>query len=151
MPSIFETMRSYFEQDDWTTTEAGDGEALSMGFQGDNGKWRCYAQAREDANQFIFYSVAPISVVAALRPVMAEFLACANYGLVIGNFEMDFSDGEVRYKTSIDVEYDRISPGLVQGCVYPNVLTMDKYLRGIMAVASGAVDVDDAIALVEGS
>jgi hypothetical protein len=29
--------------------------------------------------------------------------------MIIGNFEMDFEDGEIRYKTSIDVEDDSLS------------------------------------------
>ena len=39
-----------------------------------------------------------------MRVPMAEFLTRANYGLRIGNFEMDFEDGEVRYKSSVDFE-----------------------------------------------
>jgi len=30
----------------------------------------------------------------------AEFIARANYDMILGNFELDFHDGEVRYKTS---------------------------------------------------
>lgn len=48
------------------------------------------------------------------RLALAEFLTRANYGLFIGNFEMDWQDGEVRYKTSIDVAGDRLSTALVQ-------------------------------------
>ena len=33
---------------------------------------------------------------------MAEFLTRANYGIMIGNFEMDFNDGEVRYKGALE-------------------------------------------------
>ena len=65
---------------------------------------------------------------------VAEFITRANYGLIIGNFELDFSDGEIRYKTSLDVEGDRLSQALIKQLVYTNVLTMDQYLPGILAV-----------------
>ncbi len=81
---------------------------------------------------------------------MAEFLTRANYGLVIGNFEMDFGDGEVRYKTSIDVEGDRLTSALIKQMVYINVLMMDRYLPGIMKVAFGNADPARAIAEIEG-
>ena len=32
-----------------------------------------------------------------MRPAAAEFVARANFGMVIGNFELDMRDGEVRY------------------------------------------------------
>ena len=31
------------------------------------------------------------------RQDIAEYLTRANYGMVMGNFEMDYSDGEIRY------------------------------------------------------
>ena len=37
---------------------------------------------------------------------IAEFLTRTNYSMIIGNFELDFADGEIRYKTSIDVQGD---------------------------------------------
>ena len=81
---------------------------------------------------------------------MAEFLTRANYGLIIGNFEMDLTDGEVRYKTGIDVEGDRLSAALVKNLVYANVLTMDQYLPGIMRLIYADVSPAEAIVQVEG-
>jgi hypothetical protein len=68
---------------------------------------------------------------------MAEFLTRANFGLTIGNFEMDFSDGELHYKTAIDVTGDRLSLPLVENLVQANLVIMDKYLPGIVAVIGG--------------
>ena len=69
--------------------------------------------------------------------------------MVIGNFELDFSDGEIRYKTSLDVEGDRLSNALIKQTVYLNVLTMDKYLPALVAVINNELSVDNAIAAVE--
>jgi hypothetical protein len=70
--------------------------------------------------------------------------------MIIGNFEMDFEDGEIRYKTSIDVEGDSLSSALIKRLVYANVMMMDAYLPGIMSVIYGDVEPKDAIAQVEG-
>ena len=58
-----------------------------------------------------------------------KFLIRANYGMMIGNFEMDFTDGEIHYKTSIDVEGDKLSSALIKRLVYANVMMMDEYLH----------------------
>jgi hypothetical protein len=57
--------------------------------------------------------------------------------MTIGNFELDYTDGEIRYKTSIDVTGDRLTAALIQRLVYINVTMMDEYLPGIQAVLAG--------------
>jgi len=106
------------------------------------------SQGRAPAVRFL-YSICPIRAPEDKRPAVAEFLTRANYGLLIGNFEMDFEDGEIRYKTSIDVEGDRLSPALLRQLTYANVVTMDRYLPGIMSVIYGNVTPVEAIAQIE--
>ena len=69
--------------------------------------------------------------------------------MIMGNFEFDFTIGEIRYKTSIDVEGDNLSFALVKQMVYANVMMMDEYLPGIIAVVEGKLSPQEAIALIE--
>jgi hypothetical protein len=147
---IFNAIVEFFEEDEWDFHWVKGMPVLSMGFNGKNGKWLCYAQAREDQQQFVFYSVCPINVPGNRRQSVAEFITRANYGMIIGNFEMDFNDGEVRYKTSIDVEGDSLRPPLIKQMVYANVIIMDRYLPGIMAVIYGNRSPEEEIFQVEG-
>jgi hypothetical protein len=57
---------------------------------------------------------------------IAEFLTRANYGMTISNFDLDFADREIRYKTSIDVQGDFLSFELIKQLVYANVTMMDE-------------------------
>jgi len=150
MPQILEAIISFFTEDEWPFFQVEGEPALRTGFEGDSGQWVCYAQAREEQGQVSFYSVCPVSVPEERRLPMAEFLTRANYGLIIGNFELDLSDGEIRYKTSIDVEEDRLSVALIRSLVYANVLTMDRYLPGIVSIICGEMSPARAIVQVEG-
>jgi hypothetical protein len=94
----------------------------------------------------VFYSVCPLAAPESKRTAIAEFIARANYGMLIGNFELDFTDGEIRYKTSIDVQGDFLSFELIKQLVYANVTMMDEYLPGIMSVIDSDVSPVDAIA-----
>ena len=78
------------------------------------------------------------------------FCVVAIFGLLIGNFEMDMSDGEVRFKTSIDVEGDRLSTALLRRLVDLNLEMMDKYLPGLHAVIEEGTPPVSAIAAIEG-
>lgn len=150
MGAVYDAMVRFFREDDWKFEQVEGKPILRMGFAGDNGKWTCMARAIEDAQQFIFYSIAPANVPEDKRREMAEFITRANYGMRIGNFEMDFSDGELRYKSSIDGEDDRLSAPLVKHMVYPNVLMMDKYLPGILGILYGNKTAQQAIEEIEG-
>ncbi len=148
--SVFDAMVQFFKDDDWNFRQLEGKPILQMGFSGDNGSWACYARARDEQEQFIFYSIMETKVPEDKRQAIAEFITRANYGMVIGNFEMDFSDGEVRYKTSIDVEGGELTTTMFKNLVYPNVRMMDRYLPGIMRVIYGGATPEEAIQEIEG-
>ena len=148
--TIFDTMVRFFKEDEWKFQQLEDRPILQLGFSGRNGSWMCYAQAKNEQERFLFYSVLETKAVPERRVALSEFLTRANYGLVLGNFEMDFSDGEIRYKTSIDVEGGQLTTQMVKTLVYTNVLMMDKYLPGIMSVLYASVPPEQALAAVEG-
>ncbi|NES67194.1 MAG: YbjN domain-containing protein [Okeania sp. SIO2D1] len=147
--SILATIIAYFTKDDWTFTKLQGQSVLQMAYQGQNGLWNCYAQARETEEQFVFYSIYPELVSEEKRLAMAELLTRINYGLIIGNFEMDFNDGEIRYKTSIGVEGNILTHQIIKRLVYANVAIIDYYLPGIRAVMDGNISPEEAIALIE--
>jgi hypothetical protein len=147
--TIFQAIVNFFKEDNWLFVQIKGQSALRLAFEGKNGKCDCYAQARETQQQFIFYSVCPVKVPKLKREAIGEFINRANYSMIIGNFELNFADGEIRYKTSIDVEGDRLTSALIKRLVYANVMMMDEYLPGIMSVIDRDVSPVEAIAQIE--
>ena len=148
-PSIFDVVINFFKEEEWQFQIIQEQPTLRLAFQGKNGKWDCYAKAREQQQQFVFYSICPLNAPENKRLAITEFITRANYGMIMGNFEFDFTSGEIRYKTGIDVEGDRLSFALIKQIVYANVMMMDEYLPGIMAVIGGEVEVKEAILQIE--
>lgn len=126
MGELFDIAYKYFTDDEWYFVQLDSRPVLQMSYQGSNGKWTCYADANDEKHTFCFYSVCPINIPEEFRQSAAEYIARANYGLRIGNFELDFNDGEVRFKTSIDVENDRLVAPLIGNLVAANLWTMDR-------------------------
>lgn len=145
----FDTLGKFLEDDGWFPQQLEGNYMYRVGFSGKNGQVICYAQVRVDLEQLLFYVVAPAKAPEAARVAVAEFITRANYGLRIGNFEMDFSDGEVRYKSSIDFENNSLTASLIKNVIYPAVQTMDHYLPGLMAVIYGGKSAADAVAEIE--
>ena len=148
---MHDTVRRFFDEDDWHYDEILERKVLAVAYGGTNGSFTCLAQSRDDIDQFLFYCLLPTKVPPERRDEVARFLTRANYGMRVGNFEMDFADGEVRYKASVDVEDDRLSAALVRNVVYAAVMTMDRYQPGIMLVVYGNVEALDAIDRIEGN
>jgi hypothetical protein len=160
MGTIYDVMEAFFKQDEWPATKLENQPAMSMNFLGKNGRWSCYTRVEEEKQIILFYSYCPVKAPEEKRPILADFLTRANYGLYIGNFEMDYNDGEVRFKTSLDVEGNKsvaeegkepteLSFALMKRLVYDNVGVMDKYLPGVMSVIYGGASPTEAIAKVE--
>ena len=146
----FTTLGQFLEEDEWYPQPLEGRTVYVTYFAGRNGELHCYAQVRVELEQFLFYAVAPVKVPADMRPAVAEFLTRANYGLRIGNFEMDYSDGEVRFKSSLDFEGEALTFNWIRHAIYPAVQTMDEYLPGLMKVVYGGKTPEEAIREIEG-
>jgi hypothetical protein len=146
---IFAAMVNFFKEDNWHYVQLQGQSVLRLAFEGKNGKYDCYAQAIEEQQQFIFYSIGSIKIPKSKRRGIGEFLSRANYGMIIGNFELNFDNGEIRYKTSTNVKNHSLDADTIRPLVYTNVKMIDKYLPGIIAVAKSGMSPAEAIAQIE--
>ncbi len=149
MGTILEAVKIFLEEDKWPYNQLNGKTVYRTAFEGDNGSITCYIQEREEQQQLVIYSLFPVRVPDALLPQIAEFTTRVNYGMVIGNFELDYTDGEVRYKTSVDTEDSEIQQAVIRHLIYANVLTMDRYFSGLMRVIYAGVSALDAITEIE--
>ena len=145
----FETLQDFLEEDGWHPRRIEGKLSFTMGYTGENGDLRCFITIVPDVEELLFYAVAPVRVPEAVRPSVAEFITRANYGMRIGNFEMDFADGEVRYKSSLNFMEEELTAGYIRNAIYPAVRTMDRYLLGILRVSFGGVTPFEAIEEIE--
>ncbi|WP_427159631.1 YbjN domain-containing protein [Aliinostoc sp. HNIBRCY26] len=149
--SILEDVISFLTTNNWSFSQHKTEHLLKIGYQGENGEWLCTVKTREQHRQVIFYSSFPVNVPENKRVAVAEFLTRANYNLIVGNFEMDWHDGEVRYKTyGIDAEGSGLSHDLIGQLIFANIMIMDRYLPGIMSVIYANVSPEAALMQVEG-
>jgi hypothetical protein len=149
MGKIFGAVCKFFEQNGWKFDQLPTREILRMGFQGEHGEWICFAQVREKQQQFVFYSRPAFQVPEEHRTAVSELFTRANYGMIVGNFELDFDDGEVRFKTSIDIEGGELLPEFIRNIVGTNITMMDRYLPAIQGVASGDRSPSEALDEIE--
>jgi hypothetical protein len=94
----------------------------------------------EQSETVCYYGVLPLLVPASERVKVAELLTRINFCARLGNFEMDWADGQVRYRYGIDVEYGALTPGMARLAIarIPKFcdLCLDAVLRVIYANSS---------------
>ena len=91
----------------------------------------------------------PVNATSDKMAQVAEFITRANRGMRIGNFELDFDDGEVRYKTSLDVEGGDLTSKMIDNLLRANLTTIDRYFAGMMELIYGEKSAVDIIRRIE--
>jgi hypothetical protein len=150
MPTpVADAVHAFFASEDWPTADAGD-DVIETAFEGSSTVWPLRVHVFEEDVRAVFVSAFPAPIAEEHRAAVGELCNRANFGLAIGNFELDVDGGEVRFRTSIDVEGATPTPELVRNAVVANVLTMDRYVPALLAVLEGTAPADAVEDVEEG-
>lgn len=84
------------------------------------------------------------------RKEVAEYLTRANYGMNLGNFEMDMRDGAIRYKVAIDCNHCQLSPQMIEDSLDSPIIVFQRYGDEMIKVMMGMESAEEAIKIVEG-
>jgi hypothetical protein len=141
--------QDYLERAGWDVERHPDEALLRTVTESRDGTWTCYVRAREPEQQLVFYSVHPRSAPPARRADIGEFLHRVNYGTIVGNFELDCDDGEIRFKTSIDAEGEALTDVQLEKLATFNVRSMSQYLPLVDAVIDGTATPCEAMEQVD--
>jgi hypothetical protein len=135
--SLLRELKTRFDENDWPYSEVLGLPVLVSDLAGPLGVWKFYAQVVDAQKVILLFSVCPLRVPRERRSEASLFLTHANHGLVAGNFELDFDDGEIRYKTVLQSHDGGIDRATLRSAVRANGLAMETYLPGIGAVITG--------------
>jgi Zn ribbon nucleic-acid-binding protein len=134
---LLEELKRAFTENGWPYSEVRGAPVLLADLSGPAGRWSFYAQAVEEKDLILLYSICPQRVPEGRRFEVSHFLTRANYGLAAGNFELDFEDGEVRYKTALHVHGEELDGLTLKRLVRSNGIAVETYLPGIASVIAG--------------
>lgn len=110
-----------------------------------NGELIAYLHLRDESSKLIFYIMAPINVAESERVLVAEFITRLNEELLVGNFEMDYGDGEVRYKRSLSFKDVELTELMIYNVVYPSSEIMYTYFPTLLTVIGGGLSPQEAL------
>ena len=99
-------------------------------------------------DEIVVYGMCPIGADhtdSNMMAQMAEFLCRANYGLKNGCFELDFRDGEIRYKSFIDCEDVMPSTEVIKNSIHCIAVMFKRYAPGIADIIFANCTAKEAI------
>lgn len=98
----------------------------------------------------LFCTILPLNIPEKHRQAVTEYITRVNYSLLLGNFQLDLSDGELSYKTVGVLEPE---PGLPDEVIirltYVGFNMFDAYLPGVFAILYGGKSAAEAFADAE--
>lgn len=148
-----EVVKKYFDENDWhyQMTEHEEATFFEGGVNtGDKCKFNAFRFrliVDDDYAQVFF--VLPISAKGKLAEV-AEYITRINYTLKRGRFDMDYSDGEVRFHHGISMIGVLANPDvLLSELMILGGMVMSRYAEGVAKIVYGSVDPKVAIEEME--
>lgn len=147
---LFAAFERFFLEQEWPVKVLPDQNLIVMGVQTEAGPVEAVVQVYEQAGQAVFHTLLPLKASEDRRLAVMEFVTRANFGMLLGNFELDLRDGEVRYRTTLLVPDSEPTMAQIGVVVYTNLSMMDRYRPGLEAVMERGEDPNAAVLACEG-
>ncbi|HIG20189.1 MAG TPA: hypothetical protein EYQ78_05400 [Candidatus Poseidoniales archaeon] len=135
MTSLFSTVNNFLEEDGWKFQSFESDGVMRALFSSDKQEWELLTLVREELEQIIFYShVTESTTPKHRRNEMCLLLNNLNNRTVYGAFEMDIDEGEVMFRTALDLVEVLPSFELIRNSLYTNLGTMERYHGALVAL-----------------
>ena len=123
---------------------------LFCGFNGGEALWdfNMVARSKGDGDFLLgVNSFIPNKARPDRRAAVAELLTRINWELNLGCFEMNYADGEIRFRTNVMIPAADITDGIVEHLMRSNISIVDERIHQIMAVLYSDVTPEAALKL----
>lgn len=147
---MIEKVRDYLEKDEWKYEYNPTKEIIrtGMGLKSKLGHIQIFFVFGEKGYSVVAYPQMNAGIEE--RQETMEFITRANWGLRNGNFEMDLSDGQVRYKLYVNTqEQEKLPEQIVKESFGIPILMFERYGDGLAAVMLGFSDAKTEIEKAE--
>ena len=145
-------VENFFERDEVKHEPFDDRNIASAiyGVESKFGHVSVFFHAYKD--KLIIKTILPISAEEEDLAKVGEFLHRANYGLMIGNFDFDYRDGEISYRVPVYCGRDEFAPPTyeqIDFAVIISLMMVGKYGNSLIKVIFGLAEPEDAVEAAE--
>jgi hypothetical protein len=119
-------------------------KVFAFGCTGEASNYQCVIKVQP--NQFCMAASCPLRIPAGHRVRVAEFIARVNFSIVHGHFDLDFSDGELRFRIVQLMDSGLADhPKAIVKIFGFTLSTIDTYFPAIMKLTYGGMSPEEAV------
>jgi hypothetical protein len=115
-----------------------------------NVRYRCFIVVHFSIKEVFFYFVPPITIQEEFLLSIAEYTTRINCGMTTGNFELNFSNGEVNYKRTIRWRDELFEMNEIMDVLDSGVTLWAFYLEGLLAIVQDGFTAEEGYREVRG-
>ncbi len=140
--SLYQAVIACMDEADQKHHDDPANNLISMDIAGDDGNWRMFIEVtdEEELRRVVAYAQLPARMPVYNRLKVAELLTRINCRLIVGNFTLDFDDGEVMFKTSLDLADGQLTQAMFLQMHQLNCSIINHYFRQILIGGYGGVE-----------
>lgn len=103
------------------------------------------AFSSDDGSWIVLYGSHPTRVPVGRHPAVLEAMARINYQQIVGSFDLDVTDGEMRYRIGHGTDVEPLTADVVERLLGYLLYTWDRFNDALMSVAYGNRAPADAV------
>ncbi len=143
--SSLDAVRAHLAERGWRYSQDVDQGALFYQTVGGRASYPGFAAADKSEQLVWLYTQIPVRVPEHRRAAAVELLTRANHGLAVGNFEFDYTDGEVRFKAVADTADGCFTAAAAGRLLRHSLDACDRYHDSLMQVIYGGLSPSEAV------
>ena len=142
-------IEQYLKNDEWNYTFDEEREVIRCGINLRNRLKECRIIVDIDETKCLSLGLISLNCDEEHRVELSKFLTMVNYGLLLGNFEMDFNDGEVRYKIATNCKDCIPSQAVIEDSMMIPAIMFEQFGDAMIDVMFGYKTAEEAYASTE--
>lgn len=142
---VYEVFKAYLDKRKFTYTPKDDEMVIILTVHGEDLPQPTIIRVLDDRKVVQVLSPIPSKIPEDKRADAAIAVAVANYGLINGSFDLDMSDGEIRYRVAqgfMDCDFPMELANYIMQIVF---FTTDKYNDRFFMLGKGMLSLADFI------
>ena len=144
--TTYDATVEYLTAKGWKYHVLEAGTVLRTGLSGENATFQQLLLCENRQGRLVIYGLIDQKVPETKRQQVAELITRLNYGLVMGNWELDFSNGDLRFRTVLCTQGVPPTQGMIEAIHLVNALILDRHYPAIMSVLYGGTSPSTAAA-----
>ena len=146
MSSPFQTLTDYLDVNQYNYTPYPEENRINFNVAGHHADYRVQLRITHEGEYFQIVLHYPFRIRdEKMRLSVSELVTRANYKMLLGKFEMDLSDGEIRFHVAHLIEGGLFTEETVERIYISSLFTMDRYFPAFMQHIHAGYTPEDAV------